>query len=280
MNVIRPGAMSKIFAIAFALLLVAILWQAGQAPMQPLPQVIAAITILVVFAHAVRALGALNALGFVGLIAVVTFAVENLGAATGLWFGDYHFVVGAGLPHVGRIPLIVGLLYFGTGYCAYVCGILITSGRAEKVSPLAASLAGALAMTQWDLVMDPVNSTHYGLWVWHHGGAFFGVPITNFLGWFVEMFIAFLTVTLFLRVRATSFDFAAQPRSFWLVPILLYMAAGLSQIVPWLLAPDGSVTDQAGMVWRIGDLHAAAVLVAMLTMLPTGLLAMVRLWRT
>jgi len=159
--------------------------------MLPLPQAIAAITILAVFGHAVRALGAVDALGFLGLITAVTFAVENLGAVTGFPFGDYHFVVGADMPHVGRIPLIVGFLYFGTGYCAYICGLLITSGRAGKVSPLATSLAGALAMTQWDLVMDPVNSTLYGLWVWHQGGAFFGVPLTNFLGWFVEMFIAF-----------------------------------------------------------------------------------------
>ncbi|MBA2589032.1 MAG: carotenoid biosynthesis protein [Alphaproteobacteria bacterium] len=271
--------MPKILAIAFALLFAAILWQAGQAPMQPLPQIIAAITILVVFGHAVRALGAVNALGFLGLIAAITFAVENLGTATGFWFGDYHFVVGADLPHVGRIPLIVGFLYFATGYCAYICGLLITSGRAGKVSPLAVSLAGALAMTQWDLVMDPVNSTHYGLWIWHHGGAFFGVPVTNFLGWFVEI-IAFLAVTIFLRARGAQFDFAARPRSFWLVPIALYLAAGLSQVAPWLLAPDGSVTDGAGVVWRIRDLHEAAVLVALLTMVPTSLLALYRLART
>jgi uncharacterized membrane protein len=272
--------MSKIFAIVFALLLAAILWQAGQAPLMPLPQIIAAITILVVFAHAVRALGVADALGFLGLTAAITFAVENLGAVTGFPFGDYHFVVGANLPHIGRIPLIVGFLYFGTGYCAYICGILITSGRAGKRSPLAVSLAGALAMTQWDLVMDPVNSTVYGLWIWHHGGGYFGVPLTNFFGWFVAMFAAFLAVTLFLRMRGKSFDFASWPRSFWLIPILLYLAAGLSQIAPWLLAPDGSVADQAGTVWRIRDLHAAAVLVAMLTMVPTSLLAMYRLWRT
>ncbi len=75
------------------------------------------------------------------------------------------------------------------------------------------------------------------------------------------------------------FDFASWPRTFWLIPILVYLAAGLSQIAPWLLAPDGSVTDQADAVWRIRDLHATAVLVALLTMLPTSLLAMNRLWR-
>jgi putative membrane protein len=48
---------------------------------------------------------------------------ENLGAATGFPFGVYHFEVGADLPHVGLIPIIVGPLWFGAGYFSWTVGI-------------------------------------------------------------------------------------------------------------------------------------------------------------
>lgn len=271
--------MSKILTILFALLLGAILWQAGQAPMSLLPQVIAALTIIAVFVHAVSALGPVNALGFLALVAAITFGVENIGAATGVPFGSYHFVVGSSLPHVGRIPLIVGFLYFGAGYCAFIVSILIVAGRSGNIPPLAAPVGAAFAMTQWDLVMDPVNSTLYGLWIWHQGGGYFGVPLSDFLGWFIEMFLAFLVVAFLLNRRGASFDFAGRPRIFWLVPILFYLAAGLSQIAPWFLSSGGRVVDQAGQVWPVQALHDAAILMALLTMLPVSLLAIYRLYK-
>lgn len=272
--------MSKILAVLFVLLLGAILWRAGLAPMSPVPQAIAAVTIAAIFAHAMSALGLANALGFFALIAGATFVVENIGVITGVPFGNYHFVVGSDLPHVGRIPVIVGFLYFGTGYCAYLVGTLITEGRSGAIAPLAASAAAAFAMTQWDLVMDPINSTLYGLWIWHQGGGYFGVPLSNFLGWFIEMFLAFLAVSIFLVKRGASFDFSGRSRAFWLMPIALYLAAGLSQITPWLLSEDGKVLDQGGQVWPVHAVHDAAVLMALLTMLPASLLAIYRLCKS
>src|ERR1700749_2522954 len=44
----------------------------------------------------------------------------NLGSITGFPFGHYHFVVGADLVHVGIIPIIVGPLWFGMGYFAWI----------------------------------------------------------------------------------------------------------------------------------------------------------------
>ena len=258
----------NIIGFALVLLLAAILWQAGLSPMTPLPQILAALTIAVIFVHAVLALGWRNAIGFAAIVLAVTFAVENIGAATGFPFGRYHFVVGTELPHVGRIPIIVGPLYFGVGYGAYVIAVLIA--RDGRATPLIA----AIAMTVWDLAMDSVNSTLEGLWAWHDGGRYFGVPLSNFAGWFFEMLIVFATVRIFLRWRGAVFDFST--RSFWLVPILLYLAAGLSQVAPWLTAGDAQVLDAAGHVWSALAIHRAAVLVAVLGMAPLAGLA---LWR-
>lgn len=44
------------------------------------------------------------------------------------------------------------------------------------------SLAGALAMTAWDLSIDP-NMTRWGAWVWEAPGLYFDIPPQNCLGW-------------------------------------------------------------------------------------------------
>jgi uncharacterized membrane protein len=44
-------------------------------------------------------------------------------------------------------------------------------------------------VTQWDLVMDPPTATIAKAWIWHDGGADFGVPLSNYLGWLLTAFL-------------------------------------------------------------------------------------------
>ena len=37
----------------------------------------------------------------------------------------------------------------------------------------------AFVMTQWDLVMEPPEATIGKAWIWHDGGGYFGVPMSN-----------------------------------------------------------------------------------------------------
>ena len=101
---------------------------------------------------------------------VVTFAMENIGAATGVSFGRYHFEVGSDLPHVGLIPVIVGPLWFGMGYFSWiVAGTLVGAGMrpVRGFELLAWPFVTASVMTQWDVVMDPPLSTISKAWIWH-----------------------------------------------------------------------------------------------------------------
>src|SRR5262249_25143908 len=71
----------------------------------------AAIFLVCAMVHAAFAYGARRALILFAACSAIAFAMENLGAATGFPFGVYHFEVGADLPHVGLIPIIVGPLW-------------------------------------------------------------------------------------------------------------------------------------------------------------------------
>jgi putative membrane protein len=49
----------------------------------------------------------------------------------------------------------------------------------------------ATVATNLDLLLDPVSvAPGVAGWVWVGGGPFFGVPISNFIGWFLVTFLA------------------------------------------------------------------------------------------
>lgn len=59
-------------------------------------------------------------------------------------------------------------------------------------------LVAAFIMVMWDLSVDPISSTLQGLWVWTYPGAYFGVPIINFFGWFLLVYLFFQIFALYL----------------------------------------------------------------------------------
>jgi len=265
---------------AFVMLLLAIILVAGRAT--PLAQGFGAVSIVIVFAHAIAALGWFEALSFTAICLTVTFAVENLGVRTGFPFGHYAFLVEPGLPHIGAIPLIVGPLYFGMGYPSWVIANLLFGQGVKRPSTwarlFAVPIIAAFVMVQWDVVMDPSGSTLAHAWIWYDGGGYFGVPLSNFLGWLLVTYLYFQGFSFFLYMRRMKPAHPIRSRPFWLVPILLYLAAGLCYISP-LFDANERLVDAAGRVWWATNLRETTVIVMLVTMLPTSLLALLRLGR-
>ena len=54
-------------------------------------------------------------------------------------------------------------------------------------------------MVAWDLGMDPTSSTIRHSWIWEQGGGYFGVPLTNYLGWFFTVYVFFQLFALSLE---------------------------------------------------------------------------------
>ncbi len=248
----------------------------------PLAQGLAAIGILAACVHAALFYGWKDALVLLAICLVITFAMENIGAATGLPFGHYHFEVGSNLPRVGAIPVIVGPLWFGMGYFSWVvAGTLLGGAQARlsrNVELIALPVVAAFVMTQWDVVMDPPESTISKAWIWHDSGAHFGVPLSNYLGWLLTSWLFYQAFALYLsRRRDVSAWTAEQGRALRLVAILLYLGSGLTHVTPWLIGQGGEVVDAANHVWRIEDLRGTTVVILLFTMVFTSMLAALRL---
>ncbi|MGY3237445.1 MULTISPECIES: carotenoid biosynthesis protein [unclassified Bradyrhizobium] len=244
----------------------------------PFAQALAAVFIACALVHAAFAYGARRALILFVACNAIAFAMENLGAATGFPFGVYHFEVGADLPHVGLIPIIVGPLWFGAGYFSWVVASVLLDGADRQLDRpfnlIALPLVAAFVMTQWDLVMDAPNATIARVWIWHDGGGVFGVPLSNFVGSLFTSWLIFLAFALYLRtgLRPDASIGHRLPAT----GILFYVGAGLTHLVPWIMGQTGEAVDARGYGWQVHDIREATVAILLLTMVFTALLATLR----
>lgn len=126
-------------------------------------EVAAATGIAIAAAHALLAYGWRDTLALLLICLAITYTIENIGIASGFPFGHYHFEVLPMLPHVGTVPLIVGPLYFGMGYMAWVIGgTLLDDAHRQLEQPfqvIALPIVAAFVMVQWDVVMAPPFAT-------------------------------------------------------------------------------------------------------------------------
>ncbi len=119
--------------------------------------------------------GARRALASAAFVVVATLVVERVGSATGFPFGDYDYS-GALEPTIRSVPVIVPLAWFAMGVPALEVGHRIARSRAGAV------VVGAIALTAWDLFLDP-QMVDNGYWHWAVDGPYDGIPLSNYLGW-------------------------------------------------------------------------------------------------
>jgi len=200
---------------------------------------------------------------------------ESLSLRTGFPFGHYYFTDLMG-PKLFQLPILLALAYLGMGYLSWVLALLILGRRSDPPQgrrivflPLIASCI----MVAWDLSMDPIWANIDHAWVWKEGGSYFGVPISNFLGWFLTTYLFYQAFALYLRRRRT----ASLPSPLWRLPILFYAASAAGNIL--LLAQPGTpsvITDPSGRHWLASEIIHATVLVSLFLMGAFALIAWLR----
>ncbi|CAN5512501.1 carotenoid biosynthesis protein [soil metagenome] len=114
-----------------------------------------------------------------GAIAVATAAVERVGTHTGLPFGRYGYTE-ALRPQVAGVPVIVPLAWFAMAVPARETAHAALGHHSTAVGRV---VLGSAALTAWDLFLDP-QMVGEGYWRWVRRGAYRGIPVSNFVGWF------------------------------------------------------------------------------------------------
>jgi putative membrane protein len=114
------------------------------------------------------------------VVMVGTWAAETFGSKTGLLFGNYHYT-DLLQPQIAGVPVIIPLAWLMMLPAAWaVADILLT--RHLPYRRLYFALLSGLALTAWDLYLDP-QMVERNLWIWDQPGAYFGIPLVNFVGW-------------------------------------------------------------------------------------------------
>jgi putative membrane protein len=128
------------------------------------------------------------------LLAVVgyVYGIELVGVATGWPYGEftYGFTLG---PMVGGIPLALPLFFLPLVLNAYLFTLLVLGPlAARRWVRLPVAIAVVLGI---DLVLDP-GAVALGFWQYVDGGAYYGVPASNFAGWLLSGTVAVSAVDL------------------------------------------------------------------------------------
>ena len=137
------------------------------------------------------------------IITVVTLLVEAVGTGTGFPFGRYTYTDRL-QPQILHVPLLIPIAWFMMLPCAWVVAAATAHNR------WAFAAASATALTVWDLLLDP-QMVNWQLWIWDNPGGYFGIPWSNFAGWFITGFI--LTALLYPMLRPAPDGHSAKTRA-------------------------------------------------------------------
>jgi uncharacterized membrane protein len=273
-------------AVLWTIVLLGLLWTIAGGPLTgDAPQV--GILILIaypfLFVHGIRRYGVRTVMVFIVVSYVISTALENMSVWTGFPFGNYYYT-GEG-PRVFEVPLIIGVNYIALGYVSWQAAnalLGLADERLPRRSPdvvLLPVIAGAM-MTMFDLTSDPIASTIRHAWIWEDGGGYFGVPLTNFLGWWFVTYLFFQVFAIYLA-RSKSPRPTPQTRQFWLAPIIMWANLGLIAVAGYVMTLDSeeTVTDRLGIVWGVNDIYEACATVAIFTVGVLGILAAAAIYK-
>ncbi len=227
--------------------------------------VTALLFILAIF-HGRERYGGKNIAIFFLITWTISFFFENLSIATGFPFGLYHYSPSLGIL---TVPLIIIFAYFAIGYLAWMLAHVLTGQYTKKLSGKQVFIVpfiAAFLMVMWDLTIDPISSTLQGLWVWTTPGPYFGVPISNFFGWFMVVYLFFQIFALYL----SKYD-SLKPeklskvtnKPYWSEAAVIYGITALGTIL--------------SVFYQYNDITISMALITVFTMVFMALLALINI---
>jgi uncharacterized membrane protein len=183
-------------------------------------------------------------------------------------------------PKLLHVPILLGLAYIGMAYVSWTLSRLIlgtTNPRPDGLYLLTLPLLAAVIMTAWDFAQDPVWSTLLHAWRWRDGGPWFGVPITNFAGWLLTVFLIYFAFALYLSRSAVL---RSPGQSHWRAAILLYAFCALGTVAQLFRPqPMAVIADPTGTLWHTAAILRASAFVSIFIMGSSALFAWPRIPR-
>ena len=182
------------------------------------------------------------------VVLIGSFLVEYIGATTDVPFGAYDYTTVLGYRIAHTVPLVILFAWIMVTYGAWYIAALLPILQARWTRAI---LTGAI-VALFDLQIEPVAVIIHGYWQWQDVGPYYGVPLVNFLGWYVVgMVFSWITDPALLAAKRANAS---------LLPILALsgscvMFLVMNSVAGHWLAATFSVFSIGGLVWvmRVGS---------------------------
>lgn len=136
---------------------------------------------------------------FVVLGSVIGGASELLGTQVGIPFGAYEYTHWLGAKIGGHVPYFIPLSWFAMSIVSLDLARRVTSSRRARV------FVATVFMVLWDVSLDPAmngagardgSGAPVGgvdmFWFYPEGGFYYGMPLSNWIGWFLVSLVIML----------------------------------------------------------------------------------------
>lgn len=195
-----------------------------------------------VLLHCSRSLGFKKTILFFSIALSFGLVSEIQGTALHSVFGSYYYL---GTKFFFQlVPFYIPIAWAVIIYMAYALtnqflfGLIgekprlnVTRLNSAGLIMILSAIGGMVAMNL-DMIIDPVAVTPLNPgWVWIGGGPYFGIPISNFVGWF---FVTFFAIALFRSYEAFKSESLEGARSIdFYVPVvyLTYLLINASRAI-------------------------------------------------
>lgn len=125
---------------------------------------------------------------------------------------DFYF--SSGIRYLKVYPLEVSFSWVIVKYLSFNLAVIIT--QAFLLPQIVFVFLTPLILLSLDFIIDPVCVNVMKLWRWKRGSGYFGIPLQNFLGWYIVGFVATLIFSFIDRGKPVSFNFL------YILPIVFY----------------------------------------------------------
>jgi len=129
------------------------------------------------------------------VLVAYTYAVEFVGATTGVPYGEFSYGISLGPMLLDTIPLGLPVFFIPLALNSYLLSVLLLGERARFAAVRIPAVAATVVTV--DLVLDPA-AVALGFWSFAAGG-YYGVPLSNYAGWALSAVVATLLVDAAFR---------------------------------------------------------------------------------
>ena len=221
---------------------------------------------------------------FFAIVFVTASVFENIGVLTGFPFGAYHYTDKLGTMLL-LVPVSINIAYFQMLYICWNLSEAFLGSHSNRLSGALFYIKPAVAaflMVMWNLCFDPFMSTLHEYWIWEEGGAYFGVPLTNFAGWYLCVFVMLLLFSLYTRFAGRKFpwqeNFTHRKKSNWIQLVLIYTAWPLFfLLLGFTTSAAETACSRDGHIWFVRDMMQTSGLIGLFTVVFAGFIVLVKM---